>query len=218
MRRIFFLLVIALIPVAGFGEAALIHGWFVGGGVASTNIFANEDIGLYGSSERGNSDTGFVITGGYRFNRYLAAEIGYLDGGEPDFQTIIIDPDAPGVITNVDVLQQTEAFEITGVLLFPFFSIWEIYAKTGVAFWDASSQQMLTSITGGPTTTRQVDKDGIDLQMGLGFGVTVWKNVHLRFEYQAFRTDDELMALNDDREARFDAFIAEIHWRFGEGW
>jgi opacity protein-like surface antigen len=219
--RLIACLISGLIPLAGFSQPVPgepIKGWYLGGGVAATNVFATEDSGFFGSSERGSSDTGFVINSGYRFNRFLAAEIGYLDGGEPSFQTVIIDPNAASFITHVDVIQETEAFEATVVGLLPFFSIWEIYIKGGAVFWDASSQQMFTPDTGGPTTTGQADKDGVDFLLGVGLGVTVWKKLHLRFEYQAFRTDDELLALNGDREARFDAYIAEIHWRFGEGW
>jgi len=211
----------SLLPVSGFGQVTSVaptKGWYFGGGVAATNVFANQDYGLSASSERGSSDSGFVINGGYRFNRFLAAEIGYLDGGEPTFQTVIVDSSVPSLITSVDLMQKTDAFEATLVGILPFFKIWEIYIKGGAAFWDASSQQVFTPITGGSTTTRQVDKDGVDFLLGVGFGVTVWKKLHLRFEYQAFRTDDELLALNDEREARFDAFSAEVHWRFGKEW
>jgi hypothetical protein len=223
-KRAFWLitsLILCLLPTTGFSQAIQanrVKGWYVGGGAVAANVFAATDIGLSSTSERGSSDTGFVINGGYRFNRFLAAEIGHLDGGEPSFQTIIFDPIAPNPISTVNVTQETKAFEATAVGLLPFFKIWEIYMKGGAAFWDASSQQLFTSINGGPTTTRQVDKDGVDFLLGLGFGVTVWKKLHLRFEYQAFRTDDDLLALNDDREARFDAFIAEAHWRLGKGW
>lgn len=38
-------------------------------------------------------------------------------------------------------------------------------------------------------------------------------------EVQAFRTDDALLFVEgDDREARFDSFAAEVHWRFGDNW
>ena len=213
-KRSFWLIIwsiMSLFPAAGTGEAAAsdsIKGWYVGGGVAATNVFANRDIGLSAVSERGSGDTGFVINGGYRFNRYLAVEIGYLDGGEPSFQKT----------STVNISQETEAFEATAVGLLPFLKIWEVYMKGGAAFWDASSQQTFGSMTGETAASRLIDKDGIDFLLGVGFGVTVWKKLHLRFEYQAFRTDDELLALTDDREARFDAFIAEVHWRLGKGW
>lgn len=214
-------LISGLVPLTGFSQSdpnAPIKGWYLGGGIAATNVFAVEGSSLNGQSERGNSDTGFIINGGYRLNRYFAAEIGYLDGGEPSFQTVIIDPNAASLITDVDVTQETEAFEATVVGLLPFWKIWEIYAKGGVAFWDASSQTKLTPATGGPAITDQVEKDGIDFLLGLGLGVTVWKKLHLRFEIQAFRTDDELLALDSDREARFDAYLVEVHWRFGNSW
>lgn len=205
-------------PGFGWADDDTIRGWYLGGGVALNNVFANEDIGLYGSSERGSSDTGFVINGGYRFNRYFAAELGYLDGGEPQFHTITLQPGDPIQLVDTDVIQKTEAYEASLVGIMPFLEIWEIYVKGGVAVWDASSQQVLTPLGGGPAIERQVDRDGTDFLVGLGFGVTLAKHVHLRFEYQAFRTHDDLLALTDDREARFDSFIAEAHWRFGKRW
>ena len=58
--------------------------------------------------------------------------------------------------------------------------------------------------------------------MGVGVGVTIWKNLHVRFEAQAFRTKDDLMGLDletlSDLEARFDALILEVQWRFGDNW
>ena len=57
-----------------------IKGWYLGAGGAVTNVFAQLDVGLIGSAERGRSDTGFVINGGYRFMRFLAVEVGYLEG------------------------------------------------------------------------------------------------------------------------------------------
>ena len=53
-------------------------------------------------------------------------------------------------------------------------------------------------------------------------GYTAWERLHLRFEAQAFRTDDKLMGLDfetvEDLEARFDSFNFEAHWRFGDNW
>jgi OOP family OmpA-OmpF porin len=188
--------------------------WYLGGGVALNNVFANEDTGLYGSSERGDSDGGFVINGGYRFNPYFAVEAGYLDGGEPRFTSLVVQSGDPVGIVGTDVRQETDAFEASLLGILPFLQIWEVYIKGGVAVWDASSLQRLTPLAGG-LIERRVDRDGTDFLLGLGFGVTVAQRAHLRFEYQAFRTDDALLALTDGREARFDSFTVELHWRFG---
>lgn len=218
MKKTWCILIALLLPPLGLADDAALRGWYLGGGLAVNNVFTNEDNGLYGSSERGDSDTGFIVNGGYRFNRYFAAEFGYLDGGSPRFESISVVPDEPGPVFT-DVVQQTEAWQASIVGILPFARIWEIYAKGGVAFWDATAQQVLTPLTGPPSTERQVDRDGTDFLVGIGFGVSIRKHLHLRFEAQAFRTDDDLLVVGlDDREARFDSFTAELHWRFGEHW
>ncbi|MBT8442209.1 MAG: porin family protein [Gammaproteobacteria bacterium] len=221
MRWVALLLTALAVPLAAVGEEATLRGWYVGGGPALNNVFTNEDSDYgYGSSERGSSDTGFIFNGGYRFNRYLAIEAGYLDGAEPRFQSISI---APGgnVLYETDITQKTEAIEASVVGIFPFLKIWEIYVKGGIAAWDASARQRLMPLPGfgAPAIEQTVARDGVDLLVGVGFGVTVWRNLHLRFEVQAFRTDDALLFVEGDgREARFDSFTAEVHWRFGDDW
>jgi len=221
MHRARFLVVMLLVPVCCWSQYEPVQGWYAGGGWASTNVFANEDSGVYGNSERGNSDSGFIVNGGYRFNRFVAIEAGYLAGGEPTFDTFTLSPAGTITPVYVQVAQETDAFELSGNLILPFFKIWEVYIKLGAAFWDASSDQIITPSNGDPVIQRNVDKDGIDFLLGVGFGVTAWKNLHVRFEVQAFRTNDALLAIENDprdREARFDAYLLEAHWRFGDKW
>lgn len=214
MRRGLIACLALLAQVAGAADGRSAGGWYLGGGAALTNVFANKDIGLYGSSERGSSDTGFVISGGYRFARYVAAEIGWLDGGEPRFDSLELQANNPIDLVATNIAQKTDALEASVLGILPFFEIWEVYIKGGFAFWDATSRQVLTPVVGEPTL-RQLDRDGTDFLLGIGVGFSFTKNLHLRLEYQAFRTNDELLALTDDREARFDSFAAELHWRFG---
>lgn len=221
MRWVALLFAALAVPLAGLGEQAPLRGWYFGGGPALNNVFTNEDSDYgYGSSERGSSDTGFIINGGYRFNRYLAIEAGYIDGAEPRFQSIAFGPGG-NLLYETDITQQTEAIEASVIGILPFLKIWEVYIKTGIAAWDATARQRLTPFSGvgAPAIERTVERDGVDLLVGVGFGVTLWRHVHLRFEGQAFRTDDALLFVEgDDREARFDSFTAEVHWRFGDDW
>ncbi len=61
------------------------QGWYAGGGISVSNVFAVEGSGYLETSGRGSNDTGFVINSGYRWSRNVAFEIGYLDGGTPKF-------------------------------------------------------------------------------------------------------------------------------------
>ena len=189
-------------------------GWYGGGGISASNVFAVEGSGLYGTSERGSSDTGFVISGGYRLSRNIAFEIGYLHGGAPGFSTLATDacPGVPPCI--VDAVQKTTAFAAGVVALLPLGESWEIHIKGGAAIWDASSDLVLTPIAPGSPDIRNVDADGTDFMLAIGGGITVGDHTHLRLEYLAFRTDDDLLALDASREARFDQFALELLWRF----
>lgn len=224
MHKLFLVLLLLAAPVSVRSNDeppetpdADIAGWYLGGGYALNNVFWTEaDYGL-SQTQRGNSDSGFIISGGYRFNRYLAVELGYLDGGEPEFHNQLLNDSNGFNIIEIDLAQKTEAIELSGIALLPFAKIWEIYIKLGASFWDATSVQTLTPAF-GTVLNRTVDASGTDFLLGVGAGVTVWKNLHLRLEVQAFRTDDELMGLDfetvDDLEARFDSYLLEAHWRF----
>ena len=50
--------------------------------------------------------------------------------------------------------------------------------------------------------------------------MTLWENLFARLEYQTFRIDDELLALDvintQQDDASFDTVNLEFHFRFGE--
>jgi len=196
-------------------HAAEDHFWYAGGGPALGNVFAVESYGLAETSERGSSDTGFVLTAGYRWSRYLAMEVGYLDGGSPDFDSIEPYPDDTSPLFEARISQDTSAFLGSVVGILPFWERWELYIRAGVAFWDAKSDQSLRSLTDGRTIERRISDDGTDFMMSVGGGVNITPKWHIRLDYQAFRTGDALLALSGDREARFDAFSIQLLHRFG---
>ena len=227
MRTCILIFLILLAPSCGWcadstrSNKNAMKGWYLGGGYALGNPFWTEADSSYGQSENGSGGSGFVINGGYRFNRFLAVELGYLDGGASDFQAVLLN-DRNGIdAIGISATQKTDSIQLSGVILLPFLRIWEVYMKLGAAYWDASSAQTLTT-PGGPPIDRVVDKNGTDFLLGVGAGVSPWKNVHVRLEVQAFRTDDQLLGLDfetvDDLEARFQAYTLEVHWRFGDSW
>lgn len=208
------LLAAVLVGAEDPAAAGSAPGWYAGGGLSINNVFSATDEGIYGSSQRGSAATGFVVNAGYRWHRNLAVEFGYLNGGEPDFDTVAVDPAGLTGLYAVDVRQETTALEASIVAILPLRNIWELYMKGGIALWDASSAQVLTPLSGGNSISRQVDADGTDFMLGIGAGIDIGDKLHARLEYQAFRTSDELLAASSDREARFDVFSLELHWRF----
>jgi hypothetical protein len=191
------------------------RGWYAGGGISANNVFAVEGSGYVETSERGSSATGFSVDGGYRSTRHLAFELGYLDGGAPEFHTIAAQSGGPAGLYLADIAQKTTAIEASVVAIVPFRNIWEFFMRGGAAFWDASSDQVLTPLTTGAPIVRRVDANGADFVLGIGAGIAIGTNMHARLEYQAFRTRDDLLALDANREARFDRLGLELQWRFG---
>lgn len=215
MGRRMLAVVVLLAAQCAIAQAQWSGGWYVGGGLSDNNVFAVEQFDFGEISDRGNSDTGFVLNGGYRISRHFAAEVGYVEGGEPEFHSRAENLDNPDGLFAVQAKQETTALTAGGVAILPFLNRWEVYMKAGVAFWDATSSQVLTAVPAGTPIVRQVDDDNVDFMMAIGVGVSFGKQWHTRLEYLAFRTDDELLALGPNREARFDLFSLELHRRFG---
>ena len=205
---------IAAVPVAGLAddEAARFTEWYVGAGVSYTGIIAGSFGGLSNGNDDTNSDVGMVVTAGYRFGQYTAAEIGYLDAGAPRFSStrgfLCVEPD----LCTVGVEQETTALTIAGVGILPVGQVWHLYAKAGAAFWDAVANQTFASPSGSVSADERADLAGTGLLIGFGAGAALANRVGLRIDYEWFDTDDALLAV--DRAAGLQQFALEIHWRF----
>ncbi len=199
-------------------ELRRMRGWYAGGGLALATTGVGEADNPYGEYDDGSGDSGFVINTGYPFNDFLAVELGYLDGGNPQWSdSAIFLPEVPGLYdTNVSL--DISAYQASGLAILPFLKRWEVYFKIGLSYWDADSNQVLTPVGGGPVITRNLDDTGTDLLMGVGVGASLSKHVHMRFEYQSFFIDDEILALNDFYQGSLDTAILEVQYRFGDKW
>jgi OOP family OmpA-OmpF porin len=205
-----------LAPVTGAqADTAYDRSWYAGGGPALGNVFAVQGEGLFESSRRGSSDVGFIATAGYRWSRYLALEIAYLDGGAPRFTSIAAYPDASSPLYDTRIVQETTAFTGSVIGILPLGDRFELYLRAGAAFWDADADQRLTSLVDGNTIDRRIRDTGTDFMLAVGTGINVTPNWHVRLDYLAFRTGDELLALGSGREARFDSFSLQLFRRFG---
>jgi len=196
------------------GEPGALAPWYIGGGISANNVFAVESFGLSEFSERGNSDAGFVLVGGYRWSQYVDFEINYIDGGSPSFNSLITDacPGTPPCF--IDVVQETNAVSAGVVGGLPFARVWKIYMKGGVAYWDATSVQVFSPLDPGPSTESRIDRSGTDFMLAVGVGLVVGERARVRLEYQAFRTEDELLNADSGQEARFDLVALALHWFF----
>jgi opacity protein-like surface antigen len=227
MRGLAAVLAFCLAPLAASAQwepprvAEPARGFYAGAGLgeAEPTSWEDDDDYYYYSSdtETGDSDTSLSVFAGYRFNRYVAAELGWFDAGTMGWdQSLVYVPELLDVYnTDIDLDVTSANVSVLGIL--PFARIWEGYIRGGVAFYDADADQRLAPSFGGETVRRRVDDSGADFLFGIGIGVTAFERVRFRLEFQGFTIDDDLLAL-EGGDASVSNFLLDVQYRFGGGW
>lgn len=152
------------------------------------------------------SDVGWNVALGYRVNKYLAAELSYVNAGEASlterFSAVPGAPiQVPDVLHSYTVSSAGPAVSVLGSL--PLSERWQIFLRGGVFF--AKQEVAARIIVQEPTATnlRPVERDYSDEVFSLGAGVQ-WDFLPrwtARLEYQ--RSDD-LQANDIMGESRLD--------------
>ncbi len=213
----------ALLSAMAAGAAAQseppaeLRGFYAGAGVGSSEPVSFEDDYWYSDTESGDSATSTLAFAGYRFNPYVAVETSYLDAQDTGWSgSLVYVPDLLDFY-NTDADLDFSASQLAVIGILPFARIWEVYLRGGLAFWDADGEQRLTPSFGGAAVNRVVDDSGTGLLVGLGGGVTLPGNFHLRLELQVFDIDEDVLAAADADGATLDTFVLDLQYRFG-GW
>lgn len=214
------ILILVLIPFGASAELRvpeIVRGFYAGAGIGSAEPSTWDYDYWYSDLESGDSDTSLSVFAGYRFNRYLAVEAGWFDGGTMGFdQSLVYVPELLDVY-NTSVVLDVTAVNASAIGVLPFARIWEVYLRGGLAFYDADAEQRLTPSFGGESVERSIDDSDVDFLFGIGVGVTLFKRAHLRLEYQSFFIDEDLLAADDD-SASVDTLLLDLQYRFGNGW
>lgn len=223
MRYLAAVLVLSLTPLAAGAQwapaesAQSVQGFYAGAGVGDAEPTSWDNDYWYSDVESGDGDTSLSVFAGYRFNRYLAAEVGWFDAGSMGWdQSLVYVPDLLDVY-NTDVDLEVTTLNATVIGILPFARIWEAYIRGGAAFYDASADQRLTPSFGGVTVERSVDDSGADFLFGIGIGLTLFERAHVRLEFQSFFIDEDLIAVEEDT-ASVDTFLLDVQYRFGGEW
>lgn len=163
-------------------------GWYVGAGVGQFNVQADDIDDLGPIIEEFDSDaTSFKVFGGWRFSKFLAAELDYLDFGSPD-------DDVSGQRIQTDV--SGFAPYVTGTLaLGPI----ELFGKVGYLFYDLD-------VTASGQTDSLASGSQDDFIYGLGAGITLFERLQARLEYEVVDVSETL----DDA----DVVWLSAAWRF----
>lgn len=152
----------------------------VGIGAGQATIEA-DDFDLEG---RSTAWEGFV---GYEVNKYLAIELGYIDGGS-----------AEDTILGATVRADTSAIVGSVVGTLPIGDTFSLYGRVGYMKWDAAESATLDGVT-----IATADVDGNDPIFGAGVAALVEGSL-IRIEYRAADLDDTNLSL----------ISLSIAWRF----
>jgi len=157
MRIIPALLLTAVLALPGNAVAAT-EG-YVGLGFGQTFV----DDGNFGET-----DTGYKVFGGARFNPHIAAELAYVDLGDPE-------DDFFGILRTIEV----KAFSGWVKGIWPVTQHFDLYGKLGVAYWETD---ITTSLFGQPA--QKTSSDGIDLAYGIGAAYNFGSRFAVLVEYE----------------------------------
>lgn len=155
MKSIKSLLAVAALSFAGgaLAQQPSLSSAYVGGTLGQSEY----KDGCNGVSDCDKKDTAWRILGGYQFNRYFAAELGYHDLGEASAST---------------GATEGTAWELVGIGSYPVIDKLSVYGKLG--------------LYRGELEAPGAKETNSDLTYGLGVQYDVIKNVGLRGEWQRY--------------------------------
>jgi hypothetical protein len=198
------------------------RGFYLGGGGSYSNVSVKvgdsgcyDDCywGDYSNYDQGDGAIGYSVHAGLRVHRYVALEVSYLDPGTIRWdKNLVYMPEFNDYYNNrVDFQSKVTEVSVLGIV--PFEDAFEIYLRLGAGFWDGQSTQRLDQSFGDKVITRDVNDDGTGLLLGVGFGVTVAKGLHIRLDLQTVGIDEDV--LNAEKDTSIDSVLLEVQYRFG---
>jgi OOP family OmpA-OmpF porin len=153
-------LLLAVLASAGAQAADDGEGGYVGIGAGEAKLEIDDFID--------ENDTAWKIFGGWSFNRYIAAEVGYFDGGDPS-------------TTDGTVRRQVEAdgFYAAAIGSLPLGDRFSLFARLAYAFYEATA-----SLQAPGVSVSESDEDE-DLLYGIGATAQVTDSFGVRLELEA---------------------------------
>ena len=126
-----------------------------------------------------DTDTGWKLFGGYQFNKYLGAELGYVDLGRATARGTLL-----GVA--VSATAKAKGWEFLGVGTLPIADKFSAYGKAGLFRWDLDVSA--TGVVPGfaPVAVSTSDK-GTDFTFGIGLKYDFTKSIGARVEWQRYK-------------------------------
>ena len=207
MRRRSMYVVLVALAVAQVA-AADDSGWYMGAGLGFADTANNVHLGvpdvplLSGKAE--DNDTTWGLNAGYRFNRHLALELGYVDLGE-------LAADVADATTATDA-RAAVGFSADGVTFamigtFPI-AKWELYLKAGVFF--ASPVLEYSGSFAGEDFSARITNDSNDPLYGIGVSYPLSEHLQIYLDSTYFMEVGE----PGKGQADFLSTSLGVSWRF----
>ncbi len=156
---------------------------FEGAGVVPDATFVD--------SELDDSDKGWGVHIGYRINRYVAAEVGYMNLGEFNYANQVqLQVQGTTIIFNSDARLTAQGGPFASVLgMFPINERFDVHVRGGLLFSDTRLRARFVLVEPDvPESFTSVEADDSDRDFFAGLGAT-WNindSYSLRVEYQRF--------------------------------
>lgn len=145
-------------------------GFYLGAGAGQTSFDVGDTSGIAVNVD--DSDTGFKLYGGYKFNDNFALEAGYADIGSATM-------DFTGLGFNAEV--EATALFVDAVATLPLSPQFAVFGRAGVAM---TNTELTVNVPGFGSST--VDDDEAEFKFGLGGQFSFSKAVALRAEWERY--------------------------------
>ncbi|HEX7115748.1 MAG TPA: outer membrane beta-barrel protein [Steroidobacter sp.] len=155
-----------------------------------------------------DSDQGWGVQVGYRWNRYVAAEVGYVNLGEALYEAELQLEDPLG---GTAIIATDNRFQTTGIVasvlgMLPLTERFDVHARLGVYFADTRVRTRAVSIEPDlPDTFMSVQtrSDSKDLFAGIGAAWNINDSYAVRLEWQRFLDVGDDDDLGDETDVDF---------------
>jgi opacity protein-like surface antigen len=156
--------------------------WYVGGGLGRADVDADFDNADLGGTpidlDIDDDSTAWRLFAGYRFNRYVGVEGGYINFDEFDTSA-----SAAGQTAELEAEADGYTLALTGAI--PLGERFAITGRAGYLFWDADAKIRVNG-----ATLESDDESGSDVFFGAGLEFSVNDRFALRGVYDVYSLDD----------------------------